>query len=225
MRDAGLRPSATDGILGAVDSAIESATDSGNFEGDRGFFLRDVASGETVDTLIETIERGEEIFFVVVRDVELQAKAKAGRFKSALPSAFGAEDGVRFAAGDSGSFTTEGDRNLYATLTPGTFEGLMARSELAFEAGASVGNFEADSAVRIFYGGSVDAIDSLVETIELGMELAVGGFGEVKEHVDGGVARFQCAGPVSFESGEWASDGRGGCLGVGWVGQENPKQS
>jgi hypothetical protein len=101
----------------------------------------------------------------------------------------------------------------------------MAGSELAFETGAGVGNFEADSAVSVFYGGGVDAIDGLVEAIEFGVELAVRGLGEMEKHVDRGVAGFQGAGPVSFESGQWASDGRRGGLGVGWVRRKNPKQN
>jgi hypothetical protein len=102
---------------------------------------------------------------------------------------------------------------------------LVAGSELAFETSTGVGNFEADSAVSVFYGRSVDTVDGLVEAIELGMKLAVGRFGKVEEHVDGGVAGFQGAGPVSFEGGQWASDGRGAGLSVGWVRQKNPKQS
>jgi len=39
-------------------------------------------------------------------------------------------------------------------------------------------------------GGGVDAVDGLVEAVEFGVELAVWGFGDVKDEVEGSVAGF-----------------------------------
>ncbi len=88
--------------------------------------MRDVAGGKAVGALIEAVERGDQLFFVVVCDVELQTKAESGGFERALPSAFRAEDGFGFAAGGAGGFAVERDGNGESALAPGALEGLVA---------------------------------------------------------------------------------------------------
>ena len=84
----------------------------------------------------------------------------------------------------------EGDGDGYAGLAPGAFEGLVAGGELAFKGGACAGDFKGDGGFVAAYVGGFDVVDGLVEAVEFGMELAVGGFGEVEEDVEGGVASF-----------------------------------
>src|SRR5271165_746901 len=190
LRDVGLRPGAGDGVFRGVDGPFVGAAYAGDFEIYRGLFLADFAGREAADALVEAVEGGDHLLFVVVGDVELQAEAQAGSFESALPSAFGGENGVGFAAGDAGSFAMESNGNGDAGLAPSAFEGLVGGGEFAFEGGACTGDFESDSGFVAGDVGGFDVVDGLVEAVQFGVELAVGGFGEMEDDMEGGVATF-----------------------------------
>ena len=88
LRHVGLRPGAGDGVFGEIDGSFVGPAHTGNFKIHRGFFLRHFAGGKTADALIETVQRGHQLFFVVVRNVQLQTQAQPGCFQRALPRSF-----------------------------------------------------------------------------------------------------------------------------------------
>jgi hypothetical protein len=90
-----LRPCSGDGTFCGAQNAIVGALDGRNFKVNGIFFLRDLCRGQTGDALIDIVESGDELLFVVVGDVQLQPDAHAFGFQRALPDTLGAGNGIR----------------------------------------------------------------------------------------------------------------------------------
>jgi hypothetical protein len=175
-----------------IDRAFVGAAYARDFEIYGAPFCETLVAGMPLTPWSRLSSAATNLLFVVVGDVKLQAEAQARSFKRALPGAFGSEEGVGFAAGDTGGFAMEGDGDGYA---PDWFQ-VPSRDWCAWRRAclrkrcACVRDFKRDAGIGAGEIGGVDVVDRLVKAVELGVELPVGGFAEVQDEVEGGVAGF-----------------------------------
>src|SRR6266566_3137341 len=118
-RDPALRPNpGNDGFCGVYRAFVDAIHD-GNLKMKDGQLLADLDGRHAADALIGTVESGNKLLFIIVRNVQLKTQAQAVGFERALPHAFGAGDGVvRLPGSGAGNLAMKEERKTHVALRP-----------------------------------------------------------------------------------------------------------
>src|SRR5579862_6504617 len=129
------------------------------------------------------------MFFVVVRNVELQAQTHAGGFEGTLPNAFDGENSIagRLCA-RAVSFAMKDKWKADAALRPEAIDGLMARGNFCFVGRADRGDSKIEGVFVLSEGRDINAINALIETVERRFPGAICGFGDMQNEMEDSIA-------------------------------------
>ncbi len=167
-----------------------------------GVLLVNVDCGQTTHALVRTIEGGDEMLLIVMRDVQLQTEPHAVAFQRALPDSFGDSDGSGWLLrAESGGLPMKDQGQAGAALDPVAFDAGMNGRELSFIGGSRGGHIKMERGILQRESGHFNAVDALIQTVDSGMQGAVRGLGYVQNEMQHCLARLQRAAPMPFQRG------------------------
>ncbi len=135
-----------------------------------GVLLAHVDCWQTTHTLVRTIERGDELLLIVMRDVQLQTEPHAVAFQRALPDSFAAGDriGWLLCAGSRG-LAMKDQRQAGAALDPVAFNAGMNGRKLSFIGSAGGSHIEMEDGILHGESGHFNAVNALIQTVDGGL--------------------------------------------------------